>query len=142
MSTGRVYIEILPGGRMPTKAHETDAAFDCYAASVDFPCAGVVRCGLGFRLELPEGWFADLRPRSSLYKTGLVLSNSCGVVDAGYRGEIQAFFYTRPDMVVPQVGDRVIQMLLRRLDDVRLIQVEAVNPHTSRGTGGFGSTGR
>ena len=137
-------IEVLPGGTLPTKAHATDAAWDCYARTVEILPQGVVKCTLGFKLELPVGWFADLRPRSSIWKTGLWLSNSCGVVDAGYRGEVMAFFYGNPPFGanVPSVGDRVVQMMIRKLDAVELVPVASVEANTARGAGGFGSTGR
>ena len=161
-------IQVVDGGTIPTKAHPTDAAWDCYARTVDVLPQNIVKCALGFKLELPEGWFADLRPRSSIYKTGLWLSNSCGVVDAGYRGEVMAFFYfgkeirpieipkspdvcVRPgDMIylhentrsiIPKIGDRVIQMMIRKLDEVELVHVAVVDFNTDRGEGGFGSTG-
>lgn len=137
-------IEVLDGGTMPTKAHATDAAWDCYARNVEISSVGFVICHLGFKLELPAGWFADMRPRSGIWKTGLWLSNSCGVVDAGYRGEVLAIFYFNPnrDPIVPFTGDRVVQMMIRKLDDVELVQVAAVADNTTRGAGGFGSTGR
>lgn len=141
----RVQIELLDGGRIPEKAHATDAAWDCFARSVEEDKArGIVRYGLGFRLALPVGWFADMRPRSSIFKTWLVLSNSCGVVDAGYRGEVMAVFYS--NMWQPacpyKVGDRVVQMMIRKLDEVELVSVAGVDLATARGAGGFGSTGR
>jgi dUTP pyrophosphatase len=141
----KVQIELLDGGRMPEKAHATDAAWDCFARSVEEDRErGIVRYGLGFRLALPVGWFADMRPRSSIFKTGLVLSNSCGVVDAGYRGEVMAVFYRSAGYpAFPyQVGDRVVQMMIRKLDEVELVPVAGVDLATARGAGGFGSTGR
>lgn len=146
MNLVQVKIEILPGGKMPEKAHAGDAAWDCYAREVGMDeAAGLVRCALGFRMELPEGYFADLRPRSSIYKTGLWLSNSCGVVDAGYRGEVMAFFYAMRPCLKSTVGyapgDRVVQMMIRKLDPVGLVQVDSVSMDTERGEGGFGSTG-
>ncbi len=136
-------IEVVHGGTLPTKAHATDAAWDCYARTVTIFPEGVVKCDLGFRLELPAGWFADMRPRSGIWKTGLWLSNSCGVVDAGYRGEVAAFFYFDPARhELPEVGDRVVQMMIRKLDDVELVRVESVDSNTERGSGGFGSTGK
>ncbi len=137
-------IEVVNGGTLPTKAHATDAAWDCYARTVTIFPEGVVKCDLGFRLELPAGWFADMRPRSGIWKMGLWLSNSCGVVDAGYRGEVMAVFYFNPakEPIFPFTGDRVVQMMIRKLDDVELVRVESVDTKTERGSGGFGSTGR
>jgi len=142
MVAERIDIELIPGGTMPYRAHVTDAAWDCYVRTVDIVEGNVIRCALGFRLGLPEGWFADVRARSSIYKTGLILCNGCGVVDAGYRGEVMAFFYARPARELPVVGSRVVQMMIRRLDAADLCLVDSVDMDTSRGCGGFGSTGR
>lgn len=142
MTPQKIHIEMLPNGRIPIKAHATDAAYDCFARKVeDF--GHTVVCHLGFKLEVPEGWFADLRPRSGIYKAGLSLSNSAGIVDSGYRGEVRAMFYRVRQMPFTyESGDRVCQMMLRRLDPVSLIQVPQVSIDTPRGEGGFGSTGR
>lgn len=137
-------IEIVEGGIMPSKAHATDAAYDCFARDVEEVTPGIWRCMLGFRLELPVGWFADMRPRSSIWKSRLWLSNSCGVVDAGYRGEVQAYFYAIPgaNVIPPSAGDRVAQMILRKLDAIELVRVDKVAYNSTRGEGGFGSAGR
>ena len=139
----KAYIEIVEGGRMPAKAHATDAAYDCFAREVEEVTPGIWRCALGFRLELPVGWFADLRPRSSIWKSRLWLSNSCGIVDAGYRGEVQAFFYAKDSWFVKlAAGDRVAQMMIRKLDEIELIATPRVRDNSERGEGGFGSTGK
>lgn len=136
-----ITIEIHPaGGRMPTKAHSDDAAYDCYAREITRH-NGRVFVQLGFKLELPVGWFADIRPRSSIHRTGLLLSNSAGIIDAGYRGEVAAVFYELDctgSMI--QIGDRVAQMMIRRLDPVQLVEGFVQN-NSTRGTAGFGSTG-
>lgn len=135
-------IELVNGGIMPTKAHECDAAWDCYARTVDFDdklC--VFKCSLGFRYEIPEGWYIDIRPRSSIYKTGLLLSNSPGTCDASYRGEVCVNFYiVGYRSAGPKVGDRVCQMMIKKIENVTLVE-GTVNMNTVRGENGFGSSG-
>ena len=135
-------IELIDGGIMPTKAHACDAAWDCYARAVDFDNKHyVTRCYLGFKYEIPEGWYIDIRPRSSIYKTGLILCNSPGTCDASYRGEVCVNFYAANDnFTEPSVGDRVCQMMIKRIEDVTLVEGK-VNMNTVRGENGFGSTG-
>lgn len=84
----------------------------------------------------------DFRPRSSIWKTGLVLSNCEGTLDELYRGEVMAYFYE----VVPgkekyKVGDRIGQIKLGFTLPIEFVE-EEINTNTERGTGGFGSTGR
>lgn len=134
-------IELIKGGFMPTKAHACDAAWDCYARLVEYDNKyGVIRCYLGFKYELPEGWYIDIRPRSSIYKTGLLLSNSPGTCDSSYRGEVSVNFYPVTGLSVPRIGDRVCQMMIKRIEDVALVEGK-VNMNTVRGENGFGSTG-
>ena len=140
-----VPIEVLPGGKMPTKAHETDACWDLYARACDTPSYNVTRFFLGVRLGLPKGWWADIRARSGIWKSSYVLCNGAGVVDAEYRGELMALFYdldrgAGAESLKP--GDRVAQMMIRRVEPVILETVNMVSTDTERGEGGFGSTGR
>ena len=84
----------------------------------------------------------DLRPRSSIYKTGMVLSNSVGTVDDLYRGEVSAIFYhVFPDMPRYRVGDRIGQIKLGITLPLEFEEVDELG-QTARGDGGYGSTGR
>lgn len=147
-----VKIELIEDGKMPTKAHETDAGFDCYARKVEIIDGLILRAWLGFRLELPPYTFADMRPRSSIYKTGLTLSNSPGTIDEDYRGEVVANFYRHAYGVFCvncacgsfqeyKCGDRVCQMIIRKRHPVEL-ELSEINLDTERGEGGFGSSGK
>jgi dUTP pyrophosphatase len=139
----RVKIQLIEDGKMPTKAHETDAGFDCYARKIEIVDGLILRAHLGFRLELPPHSFADIRPRSSIYKTGLTLCNSPGTIDEGYRGEIVANFYRHPwhPGGYYKAGDRVCQMIIRKRHPVEL-ELAEINLDTERGEGGFGSSGK
>lgn len=85
----------------------------------------------------------DARPRSSVWKTGMVLSNCEGTVDEDYRGEVSAVFYhVMPDMPRYKVGDRVCQIKLGMALPMEFIEVEELNYNTDRGVKGYGSTGK
>ena len=84
----------------------------------------------------------DGRPRSSVWKTGMVLSNCVGTIDEPYRGEVAAIFYhILPNMPKYEVGDRVIQICLNKTEKIEFEEVDELT-NTVRGTGGFGSTGK
>ncbi|MGN6640781.1 MAG: dUTP diphosphatase [Mucilaginibacter sp.] len=96
----------------------------------------------GLHIELPEGFEAQIRPRSGLaYKHGIGIVNSPGTVDADYRGEIKVLlinFSAEPFEI--NSGDRIAQMIVARHEKVSWEEVEILN-ETSRGTGGYGHTG-
>lgn len=151
----KVKIKLIEGGVMPEKKHIDDAAFDCYARiseDVVIPCNKRAKIPLGFALELPKGWEAVLRPRSGLTLKGI--DNGIGTIDANYRGELNAIVInnSNPPITIykdgkmgqePFVvhnGDRICQMVIKKLDEVELVQVDELS-ETERGSGGFGSTG-
>lgn len=96
----------------------------------------------GLHIELPEGFEAQIRPRSGLaYKHGIGIVNSPGTIDADYRGEIKVLlinFSAEPFEI--NSGDRIAQMIVARHEKVSWEEVEILN-ETSRGTGGYGHTG-
>ena len=83
-----------------------------------------------------------VRPRSSIWKTGMVLSNSIGTIDEGYTGEISAVFYhLLPDMPRYRVGDRICQLHFDAVLKTDFTLVDELSA-TDRGEGGYGSTGK
>lgn len=96
----------------------------------------------GLHIELPEGYEAQIRPRSGLaYKHGISIVNSPGTIDADYRGEIKVLLInlsTEPFEI--NSGDRIAQMIVSKHEKVEWQQVEILN-ETTRGTGGYGHTG-
>ena len=85
----------------------------------------------------------DFRPRSSIWKTGMILSNCEGTLDELYRGEIKAVFYhVNPFKRKYKVGDRIGQIKLGFTIPIEFKEVEDLDINTERGTGGFGSTGK
>jgi dUTP pyrophosphatase len=97
----------------------------------------------GFAMALPQGYEAQIRPRSGLaVKHGIGLINSPGTIDADYRGEVKiAVINLGPESYTFHRGDRVAQMIIHRVHQVELQEVEYLD-ETSRNTGGFGHTGK
>ena len=96
----------------------------------------------GLHIELPEGFEAQIRPRSGLaFKHGISIVNSPGTIDADYRGEIKVLLINLSDQVFEiNTGDRIAQMIVAKHEKVNWEEVEVLN-ETSRGVGGYGHTG-
>ncbi len=127
----------------PRKAHADDAAYDLRSRVDQVVAPGrVALVPTGIFLELPPGFEAQVRPRSGLaLKRSITLLNSPGTIDAGYRGEVGAILFNAgsEEFVIAR-GDRIAQMVVQALPEVRLVEVEQLADST-RGAGGFGSTG-
>ena len=138
-----VKIKLLhPNAQIPKKAIDTDACYDVVAVSKNDLGDGRIHYGLGFALEIPENTQLDLRSRSSIHKTGLILSNCIGTGDEEYRGEYQAVFYhVIPTLPPYEIGDKILQIQLRTREDVEFETTEELS-NTKRNTGGFRSTGK
>ncbi len=96
----------------------------------------------GLHIELPEGFEAQIRPRSGLaFKHGISIVNSPGTIDADYRGEIKVLLInlSTEDFEI-NTGDRIAQMIVAKHETVNWQEVEVLN-ETSRGVGGYGHTG-
>lgn len=96
----------------------------------------------GLHIELPEGFEAQIRPRSGLaFKHGISIVNSPGTIDADYRGEIKVLLINLSDQVFEiNTGDRIAQMIVAKHETVNWEEVEVLN-ETTRGVGGYGHTG-
>ena len=96
----------------------------------------------GLFIELPQGYEAQIRPRSGLsLKTGLSIPNSPGTIDSDYRGEIKVIVANLSNEVVEiKDGDRIAQMVIAKYERAEWIEVDNIDA-TERGAGGFGSTG-
>lgn len=133
--------KIHPQAKLPYKKHDSDACYDVYCTSIKDLGDGRIEYGLGFALGLPERTQLDLRPRSSIHKTGLLLSNSIGTGDEAYTGEYKAVFYNvLPQLPNYEVGDRILQIQIPGYRHLEFVEVESLD-ETERGDGGFGSTG-
>tara|TARA_R110002072_G_scaffold43921_3_gene123248 strand:+ start:1156 stop:1590 length:435 start_codon:yes stop_codon:yes gene_type:complete len=97
----------------------------------------------GLFLEIPEGYEAQVRPRSGLaYKHGITVLNSPGTIDADYRGEIKVLLVNlSKETFVIEDGERIAQMVFAKHEQATWIETEVLTD-TERGSGGFGSTGK
>ncbi len=97
----------------------------------------------GIKVEIPNGYEGQVRPRSGLAdRAGISLTNCVGTVDSDYRGEVKVLVINHgQETYTFQPGERIAQMLITPVPEVELIEVESVN-ETERGEGGFGSTGK
>ena len=123
---------------------------DLTAVSKEYDKHGNVVFGTGLAIQIPTGYYADLRPRSSISKYDLVLANSVGTIDADYRGELilkfkpSVYFGVNrgdDDGVMYDVGDRIAQLVILPYPKVSFVEVDELSD-TERGTGGFGSTNK
>ena len=128
---------------IPKYAKIGDGGLDLVATNIKENTTFQITYGLGIALEIPEGFVGLVFPRSSIRNTELTLSNSVGVVDSGYRGELQATFKKTNglDSISYNIGDRVCQILIIPYPQIEFTEVEELN-NTERGNGGFGSTGK
>jgi dUTP pyrophosphatase len=141
---------------VPSYAKDGDAGMDLIATSIISDTPTQITYGLGVALEIPKGFVGLVFPRSSIRKTGLQLSNSVGVIDSGYRGELQATFNKLfggeamyDEMKVKEiqpndfykVGDRVAQIMIIPHPPIEFEEADELSD-TERGEGGFGSTGK
>lgn len=128
----------------PVKAHSGDAAWDLRSrTAMELPVGRSTLVPTGVFIELPVNYEAQIRPRSGLaLKHDLMLTNSPGTVDSGYRGEVGVIMYNggkTPYKI--ERGDRIAQMVICRLPEVTLTSADDLSS-SDRGTGGFGSSGK
>jgi len=138
--------KVHPNAIIPSYAKSGDAGMDLVATSIIGETLGSITYGLGIALEIPEGFVGLVFPRSSIRKTNLQLSNSVGVIDSGYRGELQATFnkiqgIDNVERENYKVGDRVCQIIIIPYPPIEFNEVNELS-NTERGEGGFGSTGK
>ena len=124
---------------IPTYAKEGDAGMDLVITDIKGENKYDITYGFGISIEIPEGFMGLVFPRSSIRKTDLVLSNSVGVIDSGYRGEIQATF-KKIGLNKYEIGDRGAQIIIIPYPPIEFEEVNELS-NTERGEGGFGSTG-
>jgi len=132
--------KLSPEAVIPTYAKVGDAGMDLVITDIKGENKLFITYGFGISMEIPEGFMGLIFPRSSIRKTDLVLSNAVGVIDSGYRGEIQVTF-KRTGLNKYEIGDRGAQIIIMPHPIVDFVEVEELN-NTERGEGGFGSTGK
>ena len=134
---------------IPSYAKDGDACFDLTAVSAELQ-NGFVQYNTGLAFEIPKGHVGLIFPRSSVTKKDMMLKNSVGVIDSGYRGEVSFRFHTFKNevlgMSIPtdniyDVGERVGQMMILPIPTVEFEEVDELSD-SDRGEGGYGSTGK
>ena len=144
----KINIQRMEGNEdLPLPRYMSDGAsgMDLFAAvtdSVVIPAGEVTLIPIGIRIALPEGFEAQIRPRSGLAaRHGIGLLNSPGTIDSDYRGEIKIimFNFGKEPFTINR-GDRIAQMIITRVARAILIEQDDLED-TQRGSGGFGHTG-
>lgn len=128
---------------IPQYAKSGDAGMDLTAVSMEIVNEighGYVEYGTGLAMEIPEGYYGAIVPRSSISKKGMILANSPGTIDSGYRGEIKLRFKWTHGSEIYNVGDRIAQLVILQYPSVIFNEVDELFD-SSRGSSGFGSTG-
>lgn len=144
--------KLHPDAIIPKYAKDGDAAMDLVATDmvVNETISRIqITYHTGLSVEIPKGYVGLIFARSSVNKTFLRLSNSVGVIDSGYRGELMLNFTVQHNPLQPgmwkqniyNIGDRVGQLMILPYPSVRFTEVEELS-QTERGDGGFGSTGK
>ena len=153
-------IRLINRNCLPVKAHSGDAGFDCRIRAFGYiegnkikelskktlyillPPMKRVLCKLGFTAAIPEGYYAQLVPRSGLaLKEGLTILNAPATIDSGYRGEWGAIIINLSgDIKKLKLRQNICQMIIRKVENFEFDRVVSL-PASERGEGGFGSTG-
>jgi dUTP pyrophosphatase len=140
----RTYIKKLhPNAVIPTYAKQGDAGMDLVATEILNEEAFQITYGTGLAMEIPLGFVGLVFPRSSIRKYDLSLTNCVGVIDSGYRGELQATFRKERGVASTkyEVGERIAQIMIIPHPDITFIETNELS-ETDRGEGAFGSTGK
>jgi dUTP pyrophosphatase len=127
----------------PVRAHPGDAGADLFAVeSVVIPAGERREVGTGIAIALPMGFGGFVQPRSGLaFKHGIMLVNSPGLIDSGYRGEVRVCLYNSgAEAFTVDVGQRIAQLVVQRVEEADFAEVTCL-ADTARGHGGFGSSG-
>ena len=145
--------KLYPDAVTPKQGTPGSAGFDLVAIrrEVDFVRDRVIY-NTGIAVEIPKGYVGLIFPRSSICKLDMQLTNSVGVIDSDYRGEIKAVFWAIPHMergnikwekgyFMYEPGDRFGQLVIVPIPEVEYVEVEELSV-TERGAGGYGSTGK
>lgn len=123
---------------IPKFANEGDAGMDLFAISKRVSDK-FIEYGTGLSFEIPMGFVGLIFPRSSVSNKDLVLANSVGVVDSGYRGEFLVRFKKFGNDEY-EIGDRVAQVVIMKIPEIEIEEVLELSD-SKRGVGGFGSSG-
>ena len=144
MSTPELIVKKLSDdATVPTRGSEFAAGYDLYAAkAVDIPAMGKAIIHTDLAMAIPEGCYGRIAPRSGFsWKNHTDVG--AGVIDRDYRGNVGVVIFNHSsDVINVKKGDRVAQLILERNITPPIVECLEELPETSRGEGGFGSTGR
>ena len=146
MTGGGVLVKVKkldPNAVIPTYSKVGDAGMDLTITKEIENTSFSVSYGFGIAMEIPKGYVGLVFPRSSVRNQDLILSNCVGVIDSGYRGELQATFKKTQglDSIKYKVGERGAQIIILPYPTIYMTEVPELSD-TERGSGGFGSTGK
>ncbi len=144
----KVYFQRLEGGSdidLPSYETSGSAGMDLRAANpepIQLKPGKRMLIPTGFKMALPEGFEAQIRPRSGLaFRNGITMLNSPGTIDSDYRGEVKVLAINHGDEpFIINHGDRIAQMVIAPVNQISIEETTEL-PKTVRGGGGFGSTG-
>ncbi|MGK0288605.1 MAG: dUTP pyrophosphatase [bacterium] len=130
----------------PQKANESDSGIDLTLMKVIEKREHIFFFDLGISVEPPVGFYTELYPRSSIYKSDFIMANSVGIIDADYRGIVQMVMRyigtgNGLEEATKLIGQRIGQLILKKLEPITVEIVKNLND-TNRGIGGFGSSGK
>jgi dUTP pyrophosphatase len=135
--------KLVPEAVIPSYSKPGDAGMDLTITKEIENTSFSVSYGFGIAMEIPKGYVGLVFPRSSVRNQDLILSNCVGVIDSGYRGELQATFKKTQglDSIKYKVGERGAQIIILPYPTIYMTEVPELSD-TERGSGGFGSTGK
>jgi dUTP pyrophosphatase len=139
------FTRLSPEATAPSQAHEGDAGYDLYAAEAARLEPGArASIGTGIAVAIPDGCAGLVLPRSgTAARHGISLVNAPGLIDSGYRGEVRVLLLNtdRDEPFEIEPGERIAQLMLVRFESPPAEETDSLD-ETTRGQGGFGSTGR
>ena len=141
VTSGKV---LIVEGSVPAYAREGDAGLDLIASEdADIgPMGGTALVGTGTKVVLPESTFGAVCPRSGLASKGVTVMNAPGVIDSGYRGEVKVLLVNHSkEVFFIKKGMRIAQLVVLPFIRCYVVEGEVSSHASSRGDGGFGSTG-
>lgn len=144
----KVYFQRVEGGQdieLPSYETPGSAGMDLRASNsepIELMPGKRMLIPTGFKMALPEGYEAQIRPRSGLaFRNGITMLNSPGTIDSDYRGEVKVLAVNHgEEPFIIKYGDRIAQMVIAPINQISIEETSEL-PKTVRGGGGFGSTG-
>jgi dUTP pyrophosphatase len=128
--------------KLPVYSTDGSAGLDLFSAEeVEIPAGQWKLVGTGISIELPDGFEAQVRPRSGLALKGITVLNTPGTIDPDYRGEVKVILFNVSDQNFKvEKGMKIAQLVISKFERVKVEVVDSLSD-TKRGEGGFGSTG-